>query len=88
MAAGARAGRLPDAWLNATAPLRILLADDHVTVRHGLKLLIDSQPDMKVIVGSQRRQGGHAERARAEARRRRHGHLDAGHERAGRHARA
>ena len=30
-------------------PLRILLADDHVTVRHGLKLLIDSQPDMKVI---------------------------------------
>ena len=30
-------------------PLRILLADDHVTVRHGLKLLIDSQPDMEVI---------------------------------------
>src|SRR5258706_8803865 len=30
-------------------PLRILLADDHVTVRHGLKLLIDSQADMKVI---------------------------------------
>ena len=29
--------------------LRILLADDHVTVRHGLKLLIDSQPDMKVV---------------------------------------
>jgi DNA-binding NarL/FixJ family response regulator len=33
----------------AGAPLRILLADDHVTVRHGLKLLIDSQPDMKVV---------------------------------------
>jgi DNA-binding NarL/FixJ family response regulator len=31
------------------APLRILLADDHVTVRHGLRLLIDSQADMKVI---------------------------------------
>jgi DNA-binding NarL/FixJ family response regulator len=30
-------------------PLRILLADDHVTVRHGLKLLIDGQPDMKVV---------------------------------------
>jgi DNA-binding NarL/FixJ family response regulator len=30
-------------------PLRIVLADDHVTVRHGLKLLIDSQPDMQVI---------------------------------------
>ena len=33
----------------ADAPLRILLADDHVTVRHGLKLLIESQPDMKVV---------------------------------------
>ena len=32
-----------------TRPLRILLADDHVTVRHGLKLLIDGQPDMKVV---------------------------------------
>ncbi len=32
-----------------TGPLRILLADDHETVRHGLKLLIDSQTDMKVI---------------------------------------
>ena len=29
--------------------LRVILADDHVTVRHGLKLLIDSQTDMKVI---------------------------------------
>ena len=29
--------------------LRVLLADDHVTVRHGLKLLIDGQPDMKVV---------------------------------------
>ena len=29
--------------------IRILLADDHVTVRHGLKLLIDSQPDMAVV---------------------------------------
>jgi two-component system, NarL family, response regulator NreC len=30
-------------------PLRILLADDHVTVRHGLKLLIEGQPDMQVV---------------------------------------
>jgi DNA-binding NarL/FixJ family response regulator len=30
-------------------PLRILLADDHVTMRHGLRLLIDSQPDMTVV---------------------------------------
>ena len=33
----------------AKPALRILLADDHVTVRHGLKLLIDGQPDMKVV---------------------------------------
>ena len=32
-----------------STPLRVLLADDHVTVRHGLKLLIDGQPDMKVV---------------------------------------
>jgi len=32
-----------------TGALRILLADDHLTVRHGLKLLIDSQPDMEVV---------------------------------------
>ena len=30
-------------------PVRVLLADDHVTVRHGLKLLIDGQPDMSVV---------------------------------------
>jgi DNA-binding NarL/FixJ family response regulator len=30
-------------------PLRILVADDHAIVRQGLKLLIDSQPDMKVV---------------------------------------
>jgi DNA-binding NarL/FixJ family response regulator len=29
--------------------LRILLADDHAIVRQGLKLLIDSQPDMEVV---------------------------------------
>jgi DNA-binding NarL/FixJ family response regulator len=30
-------------------PLRIVLADDHGIVRQGLKLLIDSQPEMTVI---------------------------------------
>ncbi len=30
-------------------PLRILVADDHAIVRQGLKLLIDSQPDMEVV---------------------------------------
>lgn len=34
---------------DATVPLRILLADDHATVRHGLKLMIDGEPDMKVV---------------------------------------
>ena len=29
--------------------LRVLLADDHVTVRHGLRLLIDAEPDMTVV---------------------------------------
>ncbi len=29
--------------------LRVLLADDHVTVRHGLKLLIDGESDMTVV---------------------------------------
>jgi two-component system, NarL family, response regulator NreC len=29
--------------------LRILLAEDHLTVREGIKLLINSQPDMQVI---------------------------------------
>jgi DNA-binding NarL/FixJ family response regulator len=29
--------------------VRVLLADDHVTIRYGLKLLIDQQPDMKVV---------------------------------------
>jgi two-component system response regulator NreC len=29
--------------------LRILVADDHATVRQGLKLLIESQPDMEVV---------------------------------------
>ena len=30
-------------------PLRILIADDHAIVRQGLRLLIDSQPDMSVV---------------------------------------
>jgi two-component system, NarL family, response regulator NreC len=30
-------------------PIRVLLADDHESVRQGLKLLIDAQPDMTVV---------------------------------------
>jgi two-component system response regulator NreC len=40
---------MPPTARKAGAPLRILLADDHVTVRHGLKLIIDGQADMKVV---------------------------------------
>src|SRR5687767_11388822 len=29
--------------------VRVLLADDHATVRYGLKLLIDAEPDMRVV---------------------------------------
>src|SRR2546423_13151117 len=57
----ARARRFSSAWMplpsrhmvrvvpDPARSLRIVLADDHVTVRHGLKLLIDSQPDMNVV---------------------------------------
>lgn len=30
-------------------PTRILLADDHAVVRHGLKLVLDSEPDLTVV---------------------------------------
>jgi DNA-binding NarL/FixJ family response regulator len=44
--------------------LRILVADDHAIVRQGLKLLIDSQQDMKVVAEAA---DGHAALERAEA---------------------
>ena len=50
-------------------------------MRHGLKLLIDSQPDMKVVAEASDGKAAMQQRAGAQARRRRHGHLDAGHER-------
>jgi len=31
------------------SPIRVLLVEDHETVREGLRLLLDSQPDMEVI---------------------------------------
>ncbi len=32
-----------------TSPLRILLAEDHLTVREGIKMLVNAQPDMEVV---------------------------------------
>ena len=33
----------------APRPIRILLADDHVVVRRGLRLVLESEPDLKVV---------------------------------------
>ena len=85
---GRRAGRKASRRPCLNRPLRILLADDHVTVRHGLKLLIDSQPDMTVVAEASDGNAAVQQCRRLEARRDRHGHLDARHERARRHPEA
>jgi len=46
------------------AVIRIVLADDHVTVRQGLKLLIEAQPDMQVVAEASDGSGA-VEQARA-----------------------
>ena len=35
--------------MNTTGPTRILLADDHALVRHGLRLILDREPDLEVV---------------------------------------
>jgi DNA-binding NarL/FixJ family response regulator len=35
--------------MSSATPTRILLADDHHVVRHGLRLLIDAEPDLTVV---------------------------------------
>ncbi|WP_280354477.1 response regulator transcription factor [Nocardia otitidiscaviarum] len=35
--------------MNAPAPTRILLADDHALVRSGLRLILDAEPDLTVV---------------------------------------
>jgi DNA-binding NarL/FixJ family response regulator len=35
--------------MNGAAPTRVLLADDHHVVRHGLRLLIDAERDLTVV---------------------------------------
>ena len=47
-----------------TAPARVLLADDHAVVRHGLRLVLDAEPDLRVVAEAG---DGHAAVARAAA---------------------
>jgi DNA-binding NarL/FixJ family response regulator len=35
--------------MSSASPTRVLLADDHHVVRHGLRLLIDAEPDLTVV---------------------------------------
>jgi DNA-binding NarL/FixJ family response regulator len=35
--------------MSGATPTRVLLADDHHVVRHGLRLLIDAEPDLEVV---------------------------------------
>src|ERR1700754_4777945 len=39
-----------------TAKLRILLADDHETVREGLRMILNAQPDMQVVASGDGRE--------------------------------
>jgi two-component system, NarL family, response regulator LiaR len=39
----------PGADVNDTAPIRVLIVDDHAVVRTGLKVFLDLQPDMEVV---------------------------------------
>ena len=55
-------GRLPK--------LRLLLGDDHTLVRHGLRKILEEQPEWEVVVGSRRRPRSGARSRRAQARRR------------------
>ena len=32
-----------------TRPIRVLLADDHAVVRRGLRLVLESEPDLQVV---------------------------------------
>lgn len=43
------AGRLRLAYAGVVTPIRIVLADDHVVVRAGLRLLLDADPEFEVV---------------------------------------
>src|SRR5213080_3749701 len=49
---------------DSPSPIRVLIVDDHAVVRAGLRMLIDSQPSMKVVAEA----GTRAESVQAAAR--------------------
>ena len=67
---------------------RIMLADDHAVVRRGLRLVLEGEPDLRVVAevgdGAEAVERGHARRRRP----RRARHLDAAHDRPAGRARA
>jgi DNA-binding NarL/FixJ family response regulator len=67
--------------------LRIMLADDHETVREGLKMIVNAQDDMEVVGLCGRWSRGRRQGAGALAGRARHGYLHAQTERAERRPR-
>lgn len=61
----------------ATAPTRILLADDHALVRRGVRLILDGEPDLTVVAEALRRCRGHRDGPRRTARPGHPGYRDA-----------
>ena len=58
--------------------IRVLLADDQALVRGGFRALLDAEPDLTVVGEASTGRRGRAAGPRAAARRRAHGHPDAG----------
>ena len=61
--------------------LRIVLAEDHTTVREGIKLLVDSQPDMEVVGEAGDGEGAIKQVTDLKTRSRADGYFDAGPQR-------
>ena len=60
------------------ARTRILLAEDHNTVREGIKMLVNAQPDMEVVGEAADGRAAITRGAPAVARPPGHGYIDAG----------
>jgi DNA-binding NarL/FixJ family response regulator len=51
--------------MSRSAPVRVLLADDHTLVRRGLRMILDAEPDLEVV--AEAGDGAEAVRAAADA---------------------